>query len=107
MTRRGRLRSGPAVTYNGGTAAIALPPLSTPRSLTTQHPMGDPFDTYREALVVETATTRREMSSVVGRNGRNSTRERSGVNVGPMRLAWRVVVFNRLKSRQHGQESEH
>ena len=35
------------------------------------------------------ATIRREMSSVVGRNGRISTRERSGTKVGPMRLAWR------------------
>ena len=39
------------------------------------------------------ATMRREMSSVLGRNGRSSTRNRSGVSVGPMRLAWRVVVF--------------
>src|SRR5689334_12519225 len=30
----------------------------------------------------------REMSSVVGRKGRMSTRERSGTRVGPMRLAW-------------------
>ena len=52
-------------------------------------------------------TTRREMSSVVGRNGRISTRDRSGTKVGPMRLAWRVVVFNQLKSRLHGLESEH
>ncbi len=45
------------------------------------------------------ATIRREMSSELGRNGRISTRERSGIKVGPMRRARRVVVFNRLKSR--------
>ncbi len=33
------------------------------------------------------------MSSVEGRKGRISTRERSGVKVGPMRFAWTVVVF--------------
>jgi hypothetical protein len=53
------------------------------------------------------ATIRRAMSAVVGRNGRISTRERSGTKMGPMRLAWRVLFFNRLKSRLHGQESEH
>jgi hypothetical protein len=39
------------------------------------------------------ATIRRAMSSVVGQNGRSNTRERSGISVGPMRLAWSVVVF--------------
>jgi len=47
------------------------------------------------------------MSSVLGRNGRINTRELSGINVGPMRLAWREVVFNRLKSGLHGDQSEH
>ncbi len=45
------------------------------------------------------ATIRREMSSVVGRNGRISTRERSGVSVGPMRFAWTVVVFKMVALR--------
>ena len=49
------------------------------------------------------ATIRRAMSSVVGRNGRSSTRERSGISVGPMRLAWRVDVFQSShESRLHG-----
>jgi hypothetical protein len=48
--------------------------------------------TFSSGSAMTRATTRREMSSVVGRNGRNITRDRSGTSVGLLRLALRACL---------------